>query len=118
MASISVPAEKIVHLIELIQSEECMWDMLSTSSYTQPSQTIDVTTPPPSQPGNAEERILPLSDGSTMKRRKTTGTKPTEDRDELVSVIKDVVDMIYTKSSPNAKLSEAIYILLANCITA
>ena len=29
MASTSIPAEKIVRLIELIQSEECMWDMRS-----------------------------------------------------------------------------------------
>ena len=29
MASTSIPAEKIVRLIELVQSEECMWDMRS-----------------------------------------------------------------------------------------
>ena len=67
MASISIPSEKIVCLIELIQSEECVWDMTSTFS-----QTIDLATPPPSQPGNAEERIIPFSDGSTRKMRKNT----------------------------------------------
>ena len=29
MASTSIPAEKIVRLIECIQSEKCMWDMQS-----------------------------------------------------------------------------------------
>ena len=39
-------------------------------------------------------------------RRKTTGPKPTDDRDELVSVIKDAVDMIGTTAHPPQTLDE------------
>ena len=95
-----------MRLIELIQSEECMWDIPSTSSYTQPSQTIDVTTPPPSQPGNAEKRIRPFSDGSTWKKGKATAPKQSEEKDELVSVIKDAVDMMGTTTNLAYMLDE------------
>ena len=60
----------------------------------------------PSQPGNVKERILPFTDGSTRIKTKVTGAKPTEDKDEPVSVIKDVVDMMGTITNPPKMLDE------------
>ena len=50
---------------------------------------------------------MPFSDGSTRKRRKTTVAKPSEERDELVSVIKDAVAMMgATTTKPPETLDE------------
>ena len=49
---------------------------------------------------------MPFADGSTRKRWKVTGLKSTEDRDELVSVIKYAVDMMGTTAHPPQTLDE------------